>query len=88
VGQLLGGGLVDSPASLGCSMGICSVGELVVEGRPFGPSRRATWQVDRPVRGPSLGGLWAFFGYPVPRYPTIILSLVVSRGWNLRQLDV
>jgi hypothetical protein len=44
----------------------------VVNGWSFGPSRRAAWQVGRPIRVPSPVGLRGFFGYPILRYLTTV----------------
>jgi hypothetical protein len=85
------GRLIGSPASL-CSsvVFVWQAGQSawwVVTRRSFGPSRRAAWQVDRPVSGPYLGGLWSFSGYPVFKYPTtapkpLRNSLKLCRGFS------
>jgi hypothetical protein len=71
------GGLIGSPPCWVAQRYL--FGGRAVIGRSFGPSRRAAYQMGWPISGSFFGGLWAFFGYPVLRYPTLLHEVTIIR---------
>jgi hypothetical protein len=73
---LLGGRFGRQPCLAGLLDGICSMGLSpwwAILGWPFW-----AFPPNRLVGGPFLGGLGAFFGYPILRYPTAAPSLCIT----------